>query len=68
MKQDIYEPLIDYIHDNYYDDADKIAGARMIGVILAVGSLEDMPEMIDKIALFNGLKKSYPPKTKEESK
>ena len=63
MKQEMLEPLINYIHDNYYNDADKISSIKMIGVMLQVGTPDKIPDMIDKIALFNGFKKSYPPKS-----
>lgn len=57
------ELVIDYLMDNYYDDAERMANIRMVGeVIASVGKPEQIASTIDRVALFNGIKKSYPPK------
>jgi hypothetical protein len=57
--------VISYLHDNYYDDCERMAHIKMIAALASpTGNdyTEDIPQMIDKVALFNGIKKSYPPK------
>jgi len=60
------EAVIEYLMANYYDDAERMANIRMVKEIVAqVGTLEQIPSIIDKVALFNGIKKTYPPKVEE---
>lgn len=60
------ELVIDYLMNNYYDDVERMAKIRMVSEVIAqVGKPEQIANTIDKVALFNGIKKSYPPKTEE---
>lgn len=55
--------VIDYLYDNYYDDCERMANIRMVKEVIAqVGKPDQVASTIDKVALFNGIKKSYPPK------
>lgn len=57
------DEVVNYLHDNYYDDCERMAKIKMIAMMATQGWGEyDMPSMIDKVALFNSIKKSYPPK------
>lgn len=61
--------VIDYLMANYYDDAEKLANIRMVKEVIAqVGQPDEIANTIDKVALFNGIKKSYPPKPEELAK
>lgn len=56
------ELVIDYLMANYYDDTEKMANIRMVKEVIAqVGKPDQIANTIDKVALFNGIKKSYPP-------
>lgn len=56
------ELVIDYLMNNYYGDAESMANIRMVKEVIAqVGKPEQIASTIDKVALFNGIKKSYPP-------
>lgn len=57
------EVVFNYIWDNYYDDAETMVKIKMVNQVIAnVGKPEDVPSLVDKVALFNDIKKSHPPK------
>lgn len=63
------ELVIDYLMANYYDDVERMANIRMVKEVIAqVGTPEQIASSIDKVALFNGITKSYPPKVEELAK
>jgi len=61
------EAVINYLHDNYYDDMEKMAHIKMIATLTTDVNThyDSIPSMIDKVALFNSIQKSYPPKAEE---
>jgi uncharacterized membrane protein len=57
------ELVIDYLYNNYYDDCETMANIRMVKEVIAiVGKPEQIASNVDKVALFNDIKKSHPPK------
>jgi hypothetical protein len=50
---------------NFYDDVERMAHIKMIAAIANSDSVEFNPNVIDKVALFNGIEKSYPPDAKK---
>lgn len=61
-----HELVIDYLINNYYNDVERLAKIRMVSEVIAqVGTPDKIASSIDKVALFNNIKKSYPPKTEE---
>ena len=54
--------IVEYISDNYYEDRDKLSGVKIIGALAVSGDKHNIPDLVDKIALFNGIKKSTAPK------
>lgn len=60
------ELVIEYLMENYYDDVERMANIRMVKEVIAqVGKPEQIADTVDKVALFNGIKKSHPPKADE---
>ena len=55
--------VTDYLMANYYDDVERMAHSKMIGALANKPDItaEYVAPLIDKIALFNGIKKSYQP-------
>jgi alpha-mannosidase len=60
--------VIDYLMANYYDDVERMAKIKMVASIANSDTLPFNHSVIDKIALFNDIKKSYPPKVEEVAK
>lgn len=60
------DEVIKYLHDNYYNDCERMAKIKMISALATMNGAEkyrkDLGSLIDKVALFNDIKKSYPPK------
>lgn len=62
-QSDWIDIITNYLHDNYYEDCEHMAKIKMITFLATQGWGEhDISSLIDKIALFNNIKKSYPPK------
>lgn len=63
-KQDEWiDEVTNYLHDNYYDDCERMARIKMIAGMATQGWGEhNLADLVDKVALFNNIKKSYPPK------
>jgi hypothetical protein len=60
------QAVLDYLMDNYYDDAERMIHIKMVQAIALQGTNgHSLSDLIDKIALFNGIKKSYKPKVEE---
>jgi len=60
--------VIQYLHDNYYDDCERMAHIQMIGAIAnSKDVIKGIPSLIDKVALFNSIKKTYPPPKPEKT-
>lgn len=53
--------IAEYLHKNYYDDGEKLAQIPIMGAMLNHATAEEIPSLIDKVAIMNGIKKSYPP-------
>lgn len=55
--------VTNYLHGNYYNDCERMAKIKMIAMLAIQDvSQHDLPALIDKVALFNSIEKSYPPK------
>lgn len=54
--------VINYLHDNYYDDCTRMAKIKIIAGLAQDSHGHDIGLIIDKVALFNDIKKSCPPK------
>lgn len=57
--------VTDYLLANYHDDVERMARIKMVSAMAASDTLPFNPSVIDKVALFNGIKKTYPPKADE---
>lgn len=55
--------VTDYLMANYYDDIERLAHVKMVGALANKPDItpEYIAPLIDKIALFNGIKKSHQP-------
>lgn len=63
------EAVINYLIANYYDDVETMANISMVKDVIAQVDLPDqIANTIDKVALFNDIKKSYPPESDELAK
>lgn len=60
------DEVTNYLHDNYYNDCERMAKIKMVSSLATMDGTEkyrkDLGSMIDKVALFNSIEKSYPPK------
>ena len=55
--------VINYLHDNYYNDCERLARNKSIqSMTQGYAKNMNIPTLIDKVALFNNIKKTYPPK------
>lgn len=64
------DKIVNYLHDNYYDDGERMAKIKMIAALATQPTVKeyDIPSLIDKVALFNSIEKSYPPKVPTATK
>jgi hypothetical protein len=47
-----------YLYENYYDDREKLSKISIICSMLNIASIYEIPSLIDKVAIINGIKKS----------
>ena len=61
---DNLKTVVDYLYDNYHKDGERMMNIKMIHVLASSKEVHDIPKLIDKIAYFNQIGKSYPEATK----
>lgn len=54
--------ISEYLINNYHDDGKEMSNIPIIGAMVNYDNSKDIPSMIDKVAIINGIKKSYKPK------
>jgi hypothetical protein len=53
--------ITEYLYKNYHDDCKRMASIPMVPALINHASLGEIPSLIDKLAILNNVKKSYPP-------
>lgn len=53
--------IAEYLYKNYYNDAASMSKIPIISALIANAAEEQIPSLIDKVAVLSGIKKSSPP-------